>query len=373
MADKRRTNSKLTKIPLDELNRMAIADGDESRIRPFVVIDDSHSTPFAPLVKPDARRVEIAQTFAKSGAALDWANRLSRATRRRRFDEKLARGYRGIRIASEGDSWFQFPILVKDTIDHLMNDFAVLSVDAAGDTLENIHARGEFLTAIDTADADVFLLSAGGNDVLGGGNLARFLRVFDATRTPADHIVDEFEIELDRAIELVQSIIVRASAVRPRLQIILHGYDRPIPRKNGRWLGRPMISKNITAPAFQSAIAGELIDRFNARLATLAGEFENVHHLDLRGVVGDSALNDWYDELHPNDRTFGLIADRFAAMIDQVATRSRGGKHTSASPRVPSRPKSTRGTEPAITRRSSAQSCDKGPKPRHRNTVSTAS
>ena len=77
----------------------------------------------------------------------------------------LADGYKGPVLVSEGDSWFQYPIKLEDTIDHLYaKGFAVRSLDAAGDTLENMLKDREYVDAIGEAKASIFLFSAGGND-----------------------------------------------------------------------------------------------------------------------------------------------------------------------------------------------------------------
>jgi hypothetical protein len=74
---------------------------------------------------------------ARSEAAMTFANSISRMRRRLRFEGMLANGYSGPILVSEGDSWFQYPIRLDDTIDHLYSrGLAVRSLDAAGDTFK---------------------------------------------------------------------------------------------------------------------------------------------------------------------------------------------------------------------------------------------
>ena len=56
--------------------------------------------------------------------AADCGCRLNSCRLRRRwaFEAKISEGYAGPIIVSEGDSWFQFPILLDDTIDNLSRD-----------------------------------------------------------------------------------------------------------------------------------------------------------------------------------------------------------------------------------------------------------
>ena len=57
-----------------------------------------------------------------------------------------------------------------------------------GDTLAEMVQAGQFWPPLVSGEADTFLFSAGGNDVLGGElGIARFLRLFDVGHTkPSD-------------------------------------------------------------------------------------------------------------------------------------------------------------------------------------------
>ena len=43
-----------------------------------------------------------------------------------------------------------------------------------------------------------------------------------------------------------------------------------------------------------------------------------VHHVDYRGVVGD---NNWFDELHPNDKGFKAVGNIFDKKIKDITRR----------------------------------------------------
>ncbi|MCG9874328.1 MAG: hypothetical protein MH321_06030, partial [Leptospiraceae bacterium] len=79
-----------------------------------------------------------------------------------------------IRIYAEGDSWFLFPIFVKDIIDWLEeNDNYLIYSDAyAGDWITNILYEGQYIKALTTYTPDVFLISGGGNDLVGNERMA---------------------------------------------------------------------------------------------------------------------------------------------------------------------------------------------------------
>jgi hypothetical protein len=50
----------------------------------------------------------------------------------------MAAGDISLRFVAEGDFWFHYPILLRDTLDWLSDDYAIFDLAAAGDTLENM-------------------------------------------------------------------------------------------------------------------------------------------------------------------------------------------------------------------------------------------
>ena len=138
-----------------ELNRkLADLSIPESELAMYFVTDDEHSGLFHPKLELNPATVELpadpAEARARSEAAMNFANGIARMRRRIRFDRMLADGYKGPVLVSEGDSWFQYPIKLEDTIDHLYaKGFAVRSLDAAGDTLENMLKDREYVDAIE--------------------------------------------------------------------------------------------------------------------------------------------------------------------------------------------------------------------------------
>ncbi len=305
-------------VSLDELfGKLGDPTTTEAELRPYFELDEDRSGPFQPRLKLDDAKVLVPPTpegRARGDVLMASANWWSRMRRLVQFNLTMAGGYTGPVIVSEGDSWFQYPILVEDTIDHLLTrKYAIRSLDAAGDTLENMVESGEYIDALRQTGASVFLFSGGGNDVLGGGHLYDFLRDYDGMLTPAQHILPGFKALLDEAIANYDKIIRSVEKLPGDILILCHGYDWPLPNK-GRWLGKPMERHGIKDAIFQRGIVAEMINRFNARLGQLLAGFANAQHLDLRGVVGDT-LADWQDELHPTSTTFAKVADRFDKAI----------------------------------------------------------
>ncbi len=329
-----------TRITPAELNRkladLSIPERDLAR---YFLIDDEGSGLFNPRLQLNPETIVLpadpAAARARSDAALTFANGIARLRRAARFTRMVADGYDGPILVSEGDSWFQYPIILDDTIDQLYEKgFAVRSLDAAGDTLENMLKEREYIEAIREDHASIFLLSAGGNDALGGGNLRAHLRDFDPALSPAAHVLPSFEQLLDHALAMYERVLREVEA-EPGVVTICHGYDYVIPN-SGKWLGKPMESRGITDGSTQRGIAAHMIDRFNQRLRQLVAGFgERVIHVDARGAVG-STLGSWHDELHPKNPGYGRVADRFeqaiqkAHAIARATPRSRGLGATAA-------------------------------------------
>lgn len=314
------------KISLDELERM-MADPDvrESDLRPFVELDKARSGPMSPALKLNKDRIELPKeggAAARAAILVTSFNFFSRNRRQADFHRRRAQGFSGPTIVSEGDSWFQYPILLDDIIDHLLIDYPIMSLGASGDTLKRMFERDEFTRDVGRYDADILLLSGAGNDLLAAGDLRRHFRPFDPMLSPAAHLLPTFDGIVDVAIQIYDQIFRKLEQRFPALAVICHGYDRPVPQTDGQWLGKAMIAQGIEDASFQQAIAAEMIDRFNTALATTAAPFPNVTFIDARGVVTDSR---WYDELHPTDDGYGDIAALFKQAIEAAApSRTRG-------------------------------------------------
>jgi hypothetical protein len=281
----------------------------EADLRPYVVADEARSGPFDPVFRIDPRRV-IDPVGLESDTALTWANRWCRERRRQRYLDRLAAGGPVRKVVAEGDSWFQYPIVLHDIIDNLMDrpDLAILSLDAAGDLLRDMIASGEYLRAIRGERPGHLLLSGGGNDLVGDGRLATMLHPYSPRRRPEDYPNPTFDAFLDEMRGSYRRLIESALAAKPGLRIVCHGYDHVLPA-GGRWLGQPMARQRIPAGPLQAAIMRGVIDRVNLAVGDLARGYPSVRFLDLRGTVRPY---EWYDELHPNDAGFRKVAAIFA-------------------------------------------------------------
>jgi hypothetical protein len=116
--------------------------------------------------------------------SIGWFNKKVSAIRKDKFYERLEKLSKKILqtpdnnkknyilIYAEGDSWFQF--INKDVIDWLCeNENYLVYTDAfAGDWINNIIYEEQYVDGISTFIPDVFLISGGGNDLVGHNRLA---------------------------------------------------------------------------------------------------------------------------------------------------------------------------------------------------------
>lgn len=287
---------------------------------PYFLIVPDESDYFRPKVIYNPTLVDMGATpeaRQRAQLALPGFNALVRMLRRSQFEFKLLAGYDGPILVAEGDSWFTYPML--DVVGALNDTYAISHLAAAGDTLEQMLEQDEYLSETQRVQARILLLSGGGNDALGGGDLKSHLRPFDSNLTAAQHIKSSYTALVDQAIQRFDQIFRRVAREAPGVVAICHGYDYAIPN-DGKWLGNPMEEINISDKKFQHLIVCELIDRFTLAMSRLASRYPHVVFLDNRKTV---LAGEWADELHPNPSGFRKLAKKFDAAIAEATRRSR--------------------------------------------------
>ena len=315
----------------------------DAEIAACLRVDRGSGGPFDPRVVPDPAQVlldEPGRFHVESG--LRWANDVERWRRQRRFEARLGSGERLPVLVSEGDSWFQFPFLLPDVVDHLGTDHLVWSLDAAGDTAENmVNRRPEYLQGLRAQKPNgvaAFLFSAAGNDVIGqderGESVLTRLVKRHEPGPDAAWPVDQAEpgkvmVFLETAYRRVLTTI-RAEPGLATLPVLVHGYDHPIPggfpgdardpawAAQDQWLGAPLRERGLTDPELQRSVLRLLIDATYDMLQRVAGDSAStgVHVVDVRGTLPE--VTDWTDEIHPTDEGFGRVADRFREVLRQA-------------------------------------------------------
>ena len=307
-------------------------------------------------------------------------NDKNREKRNKKFHKQMRKGFRSnkdnIVIMAEGDSWFQFPKLyfgidaVKDVLDWFIKDkrkkYAVYSLAAGGDWLSNIIYSGEYIEELPKISPDVFLISGGGNDLVGNNRLATMVvnpgieGRRDLNLGDNGHLNDLYQMRFpnggegsamymqglqlisDEFLSFINLIMVqyfvfihnlRSTKKYDNMLILTHGYDYAIPSRKrngkwislqravnafvdtGKWLYHPLSMKGITDSQDQKAVVYTMIHEFNEMLISLANyrPFVNLFHIDCRGVAGDRG---WYDELHLKSKKFKEVTKMMMACID---------------------------------------------------------
>ncbi|GAB3644154.1 caspase family protein [Spirosoma arcticum] len=255
-----------------------------------------------------------------SGVGLKLANAVAGKLRNRHYQAVIRQFPDRIRMVSEGDSWFQHP-LVTDVIGHLGRVYAIHCVAEAGDTLRNIQQMGTYLDTIDRLKPQFFLLSGGGNDIL-GDQFRTYLKDDPDMNGPAGEnprrfLKDELFAELDSLRDVYETVFGLLRTNHPDLHILVHGYDYIIPLSvtNKGWLGRYMIEKGINRQEDRQAVISLILNEFNSRMQSVAALFPNVSYINALNTVRP---HQWYDEIHPDGAGFQQVAMKFMTRINQV-------------------------------------------------------
>jgi len=319
------------------------------------------------------------------------------------FHKKIRKGFRdpvlhpnNKVVLVEGDSWFEYPIFLKDISDHLESkpNLAIYSLAHGSDWVANMVSNLQYEYDYVKIKPDVFIISGGGNDLVGDYRLSNFILLKPLSsdepfsnnyrnyillrmlNKPVSICSSEFcnfnnpnfgdsiafyKPKIDTAL-LEQIVIGRKylnknfyrfmatlkleykmlfeslRKVDPErfdsIKIITQGYDYAIPSykkgfgirmfmDNGEFLKEPLMMNGINDPYLQESIMKTIIFEMNEMLIELGKEYNNVYHVDARGITSyyeklkkKKQGRYWYDELHPKATIFGIIADVYSYIID---------------------------------------------------------
>jgi len=309
-------------------------------------------------------------------------NRRSQRKRNALFFKKIKQEFKSNPankiILAEGDSWFEYPLFIREIIDQLIksrkNDYAIYSLAYGADWLANMIYENEYIEELQLISPDVFLISGGGNDLAGGMRIAKMVETpinnqtassefhkcrADRTLThqsnsKVDFDCDKFELGVKflnkefygllKAFKIQYTLLLQNLKINTTkfsdLKIITQGYDYGIPSfklgfglnpfkahkpitnyfmKNGKWLKMPLLIKGITDQKAQEAIIYAMIFEFNEMLVNVTAGYKhkNVYHIDCRGL---NDKDSWYNELHPESRKFKKISAAYERCIDGKET-----------------------------------------------------
>lgn len=300
---------------------------------------------FEVTLRPNPNLVMMSEDQLSRENAMKIGNGVARWRRRSQFNRRIKEGETLPVLVSEGDSWFQFPFLINDIVDHLEDDYLVWSVGAAGDTAENMvfnspgKGKTEYMAALRRQKENNvrgFLFSAAGNDIIGENPateepvLLELLKPFNGdVNDIAGHIeqglLDSKLLFLKNAYQLV---IDNVHLEFPQLPIFIHGYDYCFPypetpndprdpshTTKARWLAPPLEKRGINDQNLRRNIIGNMIDQLYEMLEEIAGDSTqtNVHLIDCRNAMPNVA--DWVDEIHGTSTGFTEVAARFKSAL----------------------------------------------------------
>lgn len=307
---------------------------------------------------------------------------LKNAQRNNKFFAKIKNGFRADLankvIVVEGDSWFNYPILLSDVIDwvSMEKNMAVYSLASGGDWLLNMLSARKYIEQLSTINPDFFIISGGGNDLVGENRIAAMVNPLGKSE---EFLKSEWARELMRIARtdfdpnrfnnglaylskdffallmffqlqyyyIFNGIFTSGkhdakSTKFPGIKVITQGYDYPEPSRklgfglnplkwykpfvrkflgHGRWLKTPLEMRGITCEQAQRDVLYAMIFLFNEMMIEVGELFQGiagydcVFHIDSRGAVGDKG---WTDELHPLPKNFKKTGESFIQCINGI-------------------------------------------------------
>ena len=325
------------RITLEELTRM-LADPDvqDDELKQYLTTErldadnQSVSEPakgLGPVLMPN-HLVDVQDSGGQGTQAnigMGFLNDMYRERRRKRFERDLVENPAKPILLAEGDSWFEYPVWLKDTIDYLSKHYTIFCLSAAGDELQGMIADAEYRRylkelVIDRGlDVEGILLSGGGNDIV-GKTLYGMLRNYSPQAT-VDDLINQtaFNRKFADIRGYYNDAIEFINEKYPGIPIFIHSYDygKPLPEQGFNippldgWLGEWLRERDILDNnPLQQQVVNRLIDSF-CESQQLIAQADSVTFIDCRNVVG----NQWFDELHPNDDGFKQVAEKFHAAL----------------------------------------------------------
>ena len=243
-------------------------------------------------------------------------NKLDGLRRLRKFKKAKRRMPDRPVIIAEGDSWFLYPFLVKDILDYVMEHFPVRSLAAGGDELQNYKRSGQLLRKIPKIRPSYVLISGGGNDVVGEEIQYLLHKNIPPDQPAKDYLNDKFQEALDELEALYLYFFEEIAKFDYVKQIFVHGYDFILASddeeilKKG-WVNRYMKEKGINSLEDRQNVINYIINAFNKVLERICTPNPLVTYINARNQV-----ESWYDEIHPDDHSFGKVSRLFINAIN---------------------------------------------------------
>lgn len=225
-------------------------------------------------------------------------------------------------VVAEGDSWFLYPFLVKDTLDYVMEKYPLRSLAAAGDELQNYKKEGQLLKEVEKLKPKYVLISGGGNDIIGPAIVEILKNGLPPGLSAKEYLNEAYNTKMKNLDALYHYFFNELDKFGFVKQVFVHGYDFVLPDhdektiKNG-WVNRYLIEKGIKNSADRKVVIDFLINEFNTLLETVTKQHKIATYLNMRTLIG---TKEWFDEIHPNDVGFAKVGNKFIEAINQLET-----------------------------------------------------
>lgn len=128
----------------------------------------------------DMEEADLLKKAAVTGFTA-YVNKLKNKQRKNRYERKLKDADGKFRddpnkyiVLAEGDSWFNYPLLLSDVLDWVAMEpnIALFSVASGADWFLNMVNQREYVAGLSVHDPHYLLLSGGGNDIVGLSRIA---------------------------------------------------------------------------------------------------------------------------------------------------------------------------------------------------------
>ena len=258
---------------------------------------------------------------------------------------KVARAFPNKKvILTEGDSWFAYPSTfnrpngnviswLERQLENGIQKHIFLRLESNGDeAMEMLQgtSRSRLLEVIDYKPVkerlNLILFSGGGNDIVGKGDMNRFLDIHNNDPITKYINVGNY-LKMLESINAAYSSLIRIRNENIRnIPIITHTYSYLIPSdigfnfppiyKGKAWMKPYMDFAGIRNSEDQIRIAKYFIDEFHSVLTGLAQRNKDFHLLDNRSKLPNR--NQWINEIHPTSKNFKIIADSFLDKMNNL-------------------------------------------------------
>jgi len=195
-------------------------------------------------------------------------------------------------VLIEGDSWFEFPLFLKEVTDNLMKqeNLAIFSLASGGDWAANMISSGEYQSQYSKIKPDVFIISGGGNDLVEEKRLTKLVSKEPISKD--DPFVNDY-----------------------REYVILRQNNKAVPLCNANFCpaeyhayadSMPGFEANINAETLEKIVNGRryLNDNFYRWLVSFKLEykilFESLHKIDSPHFHNIKIITQGYDYAVPN-------------------------------------------------------------------------